>query len=1083
MRPVSSSLLFTAFLLLPFAATAQDKPAVKMLTVAREHRVTVPPRWTVQTSTPLSLEIFIPAEKRRFVPEMGDKNPKPARLVGGEASMLIVIEPRRSHEEAVRRLEEIASERPEDVRKVVIDGWPAIDRTYRAPMPLPGETDPRIGTPLTLFHTTAIASGSTVVRCETTLQPDADPKIADEAAAIGRTYHGPQPGDAGRAESELNQLRVRLPKAEFATPDVLRAPATAMRQGRASAGTAVNVQAGLGELEVVSSLNGANVVVAVNSGFSFSANSGASWMFGGGTPCNQTVCDGDPSVALGNSGAFYYAWIGGPSGGQLGDGISRSTDNGQTFPFRAMAVNCPGTSACVSADQEHIAADRVNAGASGDRVYNVWRNFTSTSLSVRIVCSSDGAATWGTQQVVGAGDFPRVSVGGDGSVYVAFASGGNLMLNKYAPCDASNNLAQVMGWPITAVTSAAFANVVCPVPGLDRCNGRNILSSPRVAVDDLDPNHLYYVYATSTGAGNEDIIVRDSVDAGQTFPRAVRVNANVTGRRFMPWISSFGGVATVSWYDRRTATAASNDNTRFFIGTAKPNGGTLVALGETDLSGNDDHECSTWPCATNAPSDATSCSAQPQLAGRCSIGGAPCDFNLGCGANGTCNFARGCPKYGDYNGNAAMGGRLFSAWASAVAPVGATAPGAGINVYTSTDLVPSDFFVRDWTNNASSHDDGSQPSTNPTFWTTSDVWSQSVSTVESPVNDWILGDPPSRSAPNFAFARVSRRVLPAATAPPATVTVNFSFADFGANIAYAALGSETVLFAPGDLTQFTPGHSWTVPATASSHLCLVAEIDGPGGDLLAPPSVVGLSPGAGISLITIDNNKAQRNLQGTVGTAGGTSEMFAMVRNDRKERRDVTMIVATTNDAIKTQVHVVGGETFTIAGKNRINVGSLDPNEIRWLQVRVTRGDAKQSTRIDFADDIAGGGGFSILATVAPVESVAASRLRAYGDVMLRLAEIEKNDLAKREAGEALKLDGNRVDPTQYRTYLRKHAATINSILKAHLSAGRPDTAGIGDALKQLNEAIKSADTERELATHNALTERLDADLSMLVHR
>src|SRR4029078_399079 len=128
---------------------------------------------------------------------------------------------------------------------------------------------------------------------------------------------------------------------------------------------------------------------------------------------------GDPSLAVGNSGNIYYAWIGGPTGSSLGDGVSRSTNNGQTFTFRGMAATCPGTTACTLADQEHIAADRTNAASGGgDRLYNVWRDFGG-SFSIRISCSTDSGATWTPGTAIGAGDLPRVSVGGDGFVYAA----------------------------------------------------------------------------------------------------------------------------------------------------------------------------------------------------------------------------------------------------------------------------------------------------------------------------------------------------------------------------------------------------------------------------------------------------------------------------------------------------------------------------------------------------------------------------------------------------------------------------------------------------------------------------------------
>ena len=105
--------------------------------------------------------------------------------------------------------------------------------------------------------------------------------------------------------------------------------------------------------------------------------------------------NGDPSLAVGQSGDFYYALIGFPSNAQNSTAIWRSTDNGQNFAFRANAVVCPNLStppnagrACF-ADQEHIAADRWNAAAGGDQVYSTWRNFDAADQDPALVCSQD----------------------------------------------------------------------------------------------------------------------------------------------------------------------------------------------------------------------------------------------------------------------------------------------------------------------------------------------------------------------------------------------------------------------------------------------------------------------------------------------------------------------------------------------------------------------------------------------------------------------------------------------------------------------------------------------------------------------
>ncbi|MSP63782.1 MAG: hypothetical protein EXR72_26240 [Myxococcales bacterium] len=243
------------------------------------------------------------------------------------------------------------------------------------------------------------------------------------------------------------------------------------------------------------------------------------------------------------------------------------------------------------------------------------RNFGATPGNCRnaadatptLVCSADGAQTWPTTVVVGAGDTPRVSVGSDGFVYVIYQSGNNIMLNKFSSCTAG--LGQQVGFPIVVAT---ITRVACPIPGIDRCQGRNTIDSPTVAVDDLDPTHIYVSWAGTTGGGNENIVVADSTDGGQTFPRTVSVNNAGTARRYMPWSCALGGAAHVSWYDRRGATGAQNDLAGYFRGAAAVKGGNLVAQTEVNVAGVNDLQCANfWPSPTNNQNDSESCSTQP----------------------------------------------------------------------------------------------------------------------------------------------------------------------------------------------------------------------------------------------------------------------------------------------------------------------------------------------------------------------------------------------------------------------------------------------------------------------------------------
>jgi hypothetical protein len=176
-----------------------------------------------------------------------------------------------------------------------------------------------------------------------------------------------------------------------------------------------------------------------------------------------------------------------------------------------------------------------------------------------------------------------------------------------------------------------------------------------------------------------------------------------------------GGQAFVTWYDRRAATPCptppcpgiNNDLTDYFAGSARLDaGGNLVAGTDFRISEVADPWCASgWPCGTRqAPDASESCSIQPQLAGFCTdamgnFTGIRCDFldcggvgqNMGgacqCTAGAVCNGGNGCPKYGDYNGNACTARRLFAAWASATSPPGITPPSTTIDIFFSSRCV------------------------------------------------------------------------------------------------------------------------------------------------------------------------------------------------------------------------------------------------------------------------------------------------------------------------------------------------------------------------------------------------------------
>ena len=1046
------------------------------------------------------------------------------------ARILITTERRRDFADSLKRLADITSERAEKPTFLKIGGWPALERTFRARLPVRGQVRPPEGEDFVTWTTTAISAGDTLLRLEGTLAIAADPKLAREALAIGRTARFKQQGDPEEVNKAIEMLRQTGPSV-FSSPNSpagtgSAAGGTGGKVGNVAArpGVPVSVQAGVGELEIAVSNDGQDIVIGANSGYSFSNDGGQTWTRGGPTP-GTFPRDGDPSLATGASGNFYYGFIGFPNGTAAAGGVSgcatsiaSSTDSGATFPFVGHAVLCPqaGAGLCFP-DQEHIAADRTNAApAGGDEVYSVWRNFVpagappatcrgiSTGFSTSsIVCSQDSGVNWTAPAALGAGDFPRVSVATDGAVYVIYRSGNNVMLDQYSSC--ANGLNQQAGFPVTI--AAGVTNVTCPVPGLDRCNNGNNLSSVMVAPDDTNANHIYAAYATNTAAGNENIVILDSSDRGATWPNSVTINTANTARRFMPWLCSVNGGAYVSWFDRQAGTTANNDLPDYFVGGAEVQGGALVANLERNLSVNADPQCATgWPCGSRSINDAESCSVQPQLAGQCrnAVGGGSgnaCDLSAGvCPAGETCQRqGSGCPKYGDYNGNACISNRIYTAWASATAPPGLPAPG-GINIYSAVTAV-SDFYVRDWTDSPTSGDDGAEPSTHTYFYTTSDVWNRRAATPGPILNDQpenedagngvgLIGD-------NWAFARIRRNASP--TTGDAIVSAHFLVSNLGTgnnffdgssghpNLTMTA-ADPTITFNAADLgPTITVAYPWHLAETGTNHLCMAVQISAVGDAFLAP-SLLGFSPG---TRIRQDNNTAQRNMGLSTTAAGGAQGgmgMWAIVHNAKTNTRDMFIRYTTRAGAFKrspaTRIQVIGGKMREFRPGEVVALKGMKPGENRWIGVlfRPPKGRKGDVVTVEFdeMEKDKAVNGFALGARLADATGVIRGTLERHRLVFTRLAAGFRLKGAAQQAEAAVKLlKSRKITEKDYRNFAKLNRRAIAQLVGAFMKqSGRHDPFGVRAGLSGFLKP-KEANASGFAVAHTMLLNKLNAYMTM----
>jgi hypothetical protein len=686
-------------------AQAPANADTRVLSVTPQATIRAAPKWQAPAEKYSNARELIVTGKAMASPQPG----APPQMVDATLARVMVSEEQRtSHEDALQRLQDIALSRSEPARFTEIGGWPAVEIDYMEPLPRKSiaTRTPAVSVPRTII---AIAADTRVLKYDIALSEGTPEALREEAKQIARSSTFPKRHDPVEVKKSIERMdqAVKIkarqpdqPTSEAPVPPSLAQTSQTLALRRhvdaAAPGTAL-VQTSVGELEIATSRNARDIIIASNGGLSFSRNLGATF-----APGNVgTFGLNDPTLARAASGNFYLGVIAFPNGSVAHqsvtgctNAVSRSTDNGANFVLRGYSARCPqtGTGICFP-DQEHIAADDVNQAGGNDQIYAVWRNFTPSGAAAScgaigsgfvtssITCSQNNATTWtATAAIPGGGDFPRVAVARDGSVYVTTISGNSVLLNRFASCAAG--LTAAPGFPVTVGTLGG--PVACPVAGLDRCNDGNTLASPTPAPDPGNANRVFVTFGERSGSG-ERIITAESNDRGATFPRRTTVSAGNTARRFMPWSCSTRGRSFSGWYDRSAATTSATDLTDYFMGSA---------WGSTrNLTASPDPQCASgWPSAPRSTNDSETCSVQPQRAGVCMNAagggsGARCDFSDGgCAAGETCTTGGGSPKYGDYNGIACAGNWVVTAWASATSPRGLPA-GAGLRVFSSSQFV------------------------------------------------------------------------------------------------------------------------------------------------------------------------------------------------------------------------------------------------------------------------------------------------------------------------------------------------------------------------------------------------------------
>jgi hypothetical protein len=205
MKPAQWGVVVLGSLLCCTSPSPQAQPhtgQLRELTIAPETRVRVPERWKASGMTYANAQELIVPGKTTLPGEA----PGQSQVVEYPlARILITTENRTSHEDALKRLRDIAASRPAPARFVEIGGWPAIELDFTEPLPRRGQATQG---PAEVVQRSiiAIASERTVLHFDISLTPDAPAALLAEAKQIARSSVFPRRGDPEEVRKSLQLL-------------------------------------------------------------------------------------------------------------------------------------------------------------------------------------------------------------------------------------------------------------------------------------------------------------------------------------------------------------------------------------------------------------------------------------------------------------------------------------------------------------------------------------------------------------------------------------------------------------------------------------------------------------------------------------------------------------------------------------------------------------------------------------------------------------------------------------------------------------------------------------------------------------
>ena len=826
-----------------------------------------------------------------------------------------------------------------------------------------------------------------------------------------------------------------------------------------------------------SPMGGANAPIFV------STDGGDTWTLNNIVPSAGSIGTGDITLKFaGNSGRLFTSILDGATGDFE---VHRSTN----FTSPTVMTQLENRS---KEDQPYVQATTVVGGpaAGKDRVYIGVNDFnapggkTATvelTLDGGVASPSFSSIRVEKRSTLGQ-DGPQVrpAIHGDGTVYAAFyrwiSSSGSFGANTLVIANAELIVVRDDNWgtgapPFTALTDPSdalagrrvatgltfpFNQTGVAANGQERWGG-----DISIAVDPRSSSTVYVAYSTLV-SGTYTLHVTRSLDRGVSWSAPLLSLPNAKNPAIA--INSLGRIGLVS-----QQVSGSGSTQRW----------------ETHF--RDSVNGTTWTDTVlcTALSQSPTRSFSPYIGDYLHMMAMGKDFCGVFSANNTpdlSNFPQGVVYQRNHDFAAK---KLFALNGVTVVP-----PSIDPFFFKVTEIDPttgSDVYVRDWTDSAAVRDTGIEPSTNPVFYATSDVWNQRSSAAPTFVNDQPQNQDPQDNATNFAFARISRNSSNTAE----TVNVEFLVAEFGTGSPYHSMATTTASFAAGDATKIVSA-PWTLPPTSSTHLCLGVQISTPTDPFVAP-GLSGSTPGWPTAdlLVINDNNKAQRNMSVHYGLSGFGSTHYAIIRNASKKLRDFVLKLAASQDALtriaNPTVRAQGaGEAIPFEPGTTITVTGMKPGESRWVAFDLSafKATVGVSLPVDLLEVVDGTvvNGFRI----AVKSASAAQALREL--LLFNAAVFQRLQLQFKIAAAADVVDASRrllktktLTLSAYLSFLPTVSDAITTSVNRFVAGANYDNAlGIASSLDMLSRTLAGRSARKAFAAHVTLINKLDVAMTLV---